>query len=220
MLKTYRTIFNSESDELIISKSKFIGESSFTETEEEAVSFINSIKSKYKDATHYVYAYILGENSQTQRYSDDGEPGGTAGIPMLNYLKSENITNVTLVCVRYFGGIKLGTGGLSRAYAASAKRVVEKSGIVESRPFSKLIIEMEYGMLGKIEHFILGGDVFVVDKQFQEKVTMTILVEDSKYKKIQKELIDISSDTVKIIRANVDHYLYDGEKILFRKLDF
>src|SRR5699024_4890875 len=119
------------SDEIIINKSRFIGYASPVESEKSAQEFIDTIKQKHKDATHNVFAYIIGQNKNIQRYSDDGEPSGTAGIPILEMMKKEDLTDTVIVVTRYFGGIKLGAGGLVRAYIKGAKCGLESANIVE-----------------------------------------------------------------------------------------
>ena len=132
-MNEYKTVFESGESTIIIEKSKFIGYSRHVETEEDALTFINEIKKKNKDATHNVSAYILGEKMNAQKYSDDGEPSGTAGIPILELMKKEELTNSAIVVTRYFGGIKLGAGGLVRAYSKSAKSTLENSLISQKK---------------------------------------------------------------------------------------
>ena len=130
MLTQYRTVGKSGEAELVIEKSQFISYAAPAATEEEALEFIQAIKKKHRDATHNVPAYVIGENNDIQRFSDDGEPSGTAGVPMLEVLKKEDLRDTVLVVTRYFGGIKLGTGGLVRAYTKAAKLALEAAGIV------------------------------------------------------------------------------------------
>lgn len=115
-MNPYRTLRQSASDEFIINKSRFIGYAAPCETEAEALAFLQSIRTKHKDATHNCYAYIIGQNAGIMRYSDDGEPGGTAGLPMIEVLKHQGVVNCCCVVTRYFGGVLLGAGGLVRAY--------------------------------------------------------------------------------------------------------
>jgi len=129
MKQNYRTIHEYGVHEIIINKSRFIGYAKPVESEEDAIKFIEEIKFKHKDATHNVLAYVIGQNNNIQRYSDDGEPSGTAGIPILEVLKKENLRNVVVVVTRYYGGVKLGTGGLVRAYIKGAKIALEASKI-------------------------------------------------------------------------------------------
>lgn len=144
MDNVYRTIHKYGQEEIIINKSRFIGYAKPIESEQEALDFIECIKSKHRDATHNVYAYVYGENSNIQRFSDDGEPSGTAGIPTLEVIKKEDLRNVVVVVTRYFGGIKLGTGGLIRAYTKGAKIGLESGIIIEKVLHHKLKIRIEY----------------------------------------------------------------------------
>ena len=131
MMKAYKTLLQEASDEVIINKSRFIGYAAPVKTVEEALSFLDRIRTKHKDATHNCYAYIIGSNMGIMRYSDDGEPGGTAGLPIIEVLKARGVTNCCVVVTRYFGGTLLGTGGLVRAYQSSASEVVNASNLVE-----------------------------------------------------------------------------------------
>ena len=130
MKVNYRTVFKYGQDEFIVKKSRFIGYCAPIKSEGEALEFIGKIKSKHRDATHNVYAYVLGDTSNTQRFSDDGEPSGTAGIPVLEVIKKEDLRNIIVVITRYFGGIKLGGGGLIRAYTKGAKLGIEAAKII------------------------------------------------------------------------------------------
>ena len=144
MKDVYRTIKEYGEDEVIINKSRFIGYSSPINSEEEAIDFINLIKSKHKDATHNVYAYVFGEESNIQRFNDDGEPSGTAGIPVLEVIKKEDLRNIVVVVTRYFGGVKLGGGGLIRAYTKGAKLGIDSGIIVDMTLHIKIKISIPY----------------------------------------------------------------------------
>ena len=144
MLKTYRTVEQLGQDEVVIEKSTFIGYARPVENEEAALAFIQEIKKKHRDATHNVPAYVLGEHNEVQRCNDDGEPSGTAGVPVLEVLKKENVRNVAIVVTRYFGGIKLGTGGLVRAYTKGAKVALESAKIITRVLYQTVIISVDY----------------------------------------------------------------------------
>lgn len=130
MTESYITVSDFSHEEIIINKSRFIGYAAPCNSEDEALSFLQSIRDEHKTATHHCYAYIIGENCGIMRYSDDGEPGGTAGLPIMDVLRTKNIVNCCIVVVRYFGGTLLGTGGLVRAYTQSAQAALSASGIV------------------------------------------------------------------------------------------
>ena len=127
----YKTLAKAGSDEIIIEKSRFIGYCAPVSSEEEALEFIEKIKKKHYDATHNVFAYVVGLDNNIQRYNDDGEPSGTAGVPILEVIKKEDLRNVVIVVTRYFGGIKLGTGGLIRAYTKGAKIALDAGIIIK-----------------------------------------------------------------------------------------
>ncbi|MFQ9448390.1 MAG: IMPACT family protein [Christensenellales bacterium] len=127
---SYKTLREENSAEFIINKSRFIGYGCPCETEEEALAFLARIRQKHKDATHNCYAYIIGLNSGIMRYSDDGEPGGTAGMPIIEVMKARGVVNCAVVVTRYFGGILLGAGGLVRAYAQGSKTALDAAGVV------------------------------------------------------------------------------------------
>lgn len=165
---------HTETSETIINKSKFIGYIKRTETEEEAKDFISEIKNKHKDATHNCSAYIVGRSALIQKADDDGEPSGTAGVPILEVLKREFLYNVTVVVTRYFGGIKLGAGGLIRAYSGSASEVVRSAGKVYEVAMIPFEITMDYTYTSKFEHVIESTPHTIKDTAYTDKVTYTV----------------------------------------------
>ena len=168
-MDSYRTIRTAASAEFVEKKSRFIGHICPVTTQDQAVEFIRQKKSEYWDATHNVYAYVLREG-QTRRYSDDGEPQGTAGIPTLDVLLKENITDCVVVVTRYFGGTLLGTGGLVRAYSHSSKIAVDAGGIVTMALCAQLEIVCDYTFYGRLSALIpeMGG--VIEDTQFADSV--------------------------------------------------
>ena len=193
MDSSYRTVAKKGFDEIIINKSKFIGYSSPIDSEEEAISFINDIKGKHKDATHNVYAYVYGKESNIQRFSDDGEPSGTAGIPVLEVIKKEDLRNLVVVVTRYFGGRKLGGGGLIRAYTKSAKLAIDSSIIVQNKLFNILLIKTSYSSYGKIENYFLEGAYSVESIDFLEQVEIEIYIEKTEMDRVISDLMNITS---------------------------
>lgn len=214
MTASFNTILNSDSEEIIVNKSRFIGYSFPVVNVEEATVYIQEIKTKHRDASHNVFAYIIGDKSNIQRYSDDGEPSGTAGIPMLNYLKSMELTNMLVVVTRYFGGIKLGTGGLARAYSKCAKIVVEKSRIVEARKYSCFMVTLEYALIGKIDNYLKNSGLYVSKREYLENVNIELIVESDRLENVKTELRDLTSDKIDIEFIQEKHYLTDGQSIL------
>lgn len=144
MMNSYITIAGQSCEEIVINKSKFIGYASPCTDEAQALAFLQSIREEHKTATHHCYAYIIGQNSGIMRYSDDGEPGGTAGLPMIDVLKAKKTVNCCIVVVRYFGGVLLGTGGLVRAYTQSAQTALSAAGIVEMELTAHELCELPY----------------------------------------------------------------------------
>lgn len=192
----YRTIHRYGEGEVIINKSRFIGYAMPINSEEEALDFIEKIKTKHRDATHNVYAYAYGKDSNIQRFSDDGEPSGTAGIPALEVIKKENLRNVVVVVTRYFGGTKLGAGGLIRAYTRGAKIGLESGIIVEKVLHNKLKIRLDYTLYGKIENHLITNGYIVNDVVFDDGVNIFVSVKFSDLDAFKKTIIDLTSDNV------------------------
>lgn len=187
----YRTILNEASDEFIERKSRFIGYIRPVTTQEDAVSFINEIKSKHWDATHNVYAYVLREG-QVRRYSDDGEPQGTAGIPVLDVLLKENVTDCVVVATRYFGGTLLGAGGLVRAYSHTAKIAVDAGQVITMKLCKVLKVTCDYNFYGRLNSFIpeMGG--VIDDTEFADNVTVTFKLPVDDVASFDAKLVDMS----------------------------
>lgn len=189
----YRTIYKYGEDEVIINKSRFIGYAMPINSEEEALDFIEKIKSKHRDATHNVYAYVFGENSNIQRFSDDGEPSGTAGIPALEVIKKEDLRNTVVVVTRYFGGIKLGAGGLIRAYTKGAKIGLESGIIVEQVLHQKLKIRIDYNLYGIVENYLITNGFLIDDIVYDDAVNIYTYIKFSDVEIFTKAIIDLSS---------------------------
>ncbi|MDX9918095.1 MAG: YigZ family protein [Gudongella sp.] len=198
MSKTYKTVAGYGEDEFIVSKSRFIGYVNRAETEEEALEFIQKIKEMHKTATHNVYAYIIGEAGILQRFSDDGEPSGTAGIPALEVLKKEDLKNVVVVVTRYFGGVKLGGGGLVRAYSKSAKIAVDSGIIVDMTPFERIRVEISYTAYGKLENYLRDKGISPEETSFGDDVSLEVYIDSEDLDLFQSELNDMTSGTVKL----------------------
>ncbi|MGX8795604.1 YigZ family protein [Fusibacter sp. JL298sf-3] len=203
----YKTVYEAGEDVIVIEKSRFIGYVTPVASEEEATAFIEKIKKKHWDATHNVPVYVIGENYGVQRYSDDGEPSGTAGVPVLEMLKKEGITNVCLVMTRYFGGIKLGTGGLVRAYTQTAKIALEAGGVVTKALYNVLQVTVAYHYHGKLQNELLNADgVIVHDTAYTEAVTVTLYVEPEATETLKTQLTEWTSGNV-VINENDPLYL-------------
>ena len=215
MLKEYYTIYNTGMDEVIIEKSRFIGYAKPVSSEEEAIQFIQEIKTKHRDATHNVPAYVIGEHSEIQRYSDDGEPSGTAGIPVLEVIKKENLKNVVIVVTRYFGGTKLGTGGLVRAYTKGAKIALEAGKIVVKRAYKLFHVKIEYTLLGKIQNEILQNNYLIKETQYDDAVHLYIYIKIDEVELFTKQLLEWTNARCEIEEINEDYLIELDGKVVF-----
>jgi uncharacterized YigZ family protein len=174
MKDRYTTIQKTAEAEIVEKRSRFIATVKPVKTEEEALAFLNELRQKYWNATHNVYAYIIEEN-HIMRYSDDGEPGGTAGLPVLDMLKKEGLTNLIVVVTRYFGGVLLGTGGLVHAYSKSAKAGVLAAGLLDRILCRRITLTCEYTLLGKLQNLIAKyPGVIVEEAEYTDKVTLPL----------------------------------------------
>jgi len=180
MLPYYLTVQHRGEHEIVIEKSRFIAHVARTETEEEAQTFIAEIKKKHKDATHNCSAYLIGERDEIQKALDDGEPSGTAGVPILEVLKKKNLKDTTVVVTRYFGGIKLGAGGLIRAYSKSTSEGIEATGIVERKLMRVISTKVDYTWLGKLENELRASIYTIKEIEYLDQVIIHIFAEEEK----------------------------------------
>lgn len=210
MLEQYRTVYIGKEAEIIEKKSRFIATVCTVKSEEEAIAFIESMRKKYWDASHNCFAYVIGERFQVQRCSDDGEPGGTAGKPILDVLLGEEIHDTLVVVTRYFGGILLGTGGLVRAYQRAAKAGLQASTVIEKNWGRKLKIEADYTGLGKIQYILGQRKLSVLDTVYTDKVEMEVLVPVDQIGSVKVEIVEGTSGQAKI---------EDGEECYFAEVD-
>lgn len=190
-MDSYKTIRSRASDEYIVKKSRFIGSVCPVTTQEEALEFIKEVSKKYWDATHNVYAYIL-RDSGVKRFSDDGEPQGTAGIPALDVIEKSGITDCAVVITRYFGGIMLGAGGLVRAYAHSASIALAAGGTVTRAVCERLVIRCDYNFYGRLSSLIPECGGIVEDSSFESDVTVIMRIPKDKSHAFEAKLTDAS----------------------------
>ena len=190
-MKAYRSVDKSSETEYIINRSRFIGYCFPVTSEEAALSILGELRKKHWDATHNCFAYRIGETASIARFSDDGEPGGTAGMPIMDVLRSKDITDVLVVVTRYFGGILLGAGGLVRAYSRGAADAVAAAGIVSYIPAKQLSVSMDYSRYGSLEQYIRPA-VQVDDVEFMENVTMHVTVAEDKLDGFIKDIVERS----------------------------
>ncbi len=190
--ESYKTVSKQGEGVLVEKKSRFIASVRPVETEESAIAFINEVRSKYPDARHNVYAYVVDENN-ISRYSDDGEPQGTAGIPVLSVIQKENLVDTAVVVTRYFGGTLLGTGGLVRAYGQSAKLGITGAGIVERTLCDIVSIKTDYTLVGRIQYKISSEGYILDNTVYDNDVTFTVFTKLSQTKKFIEEIADITN---------------------------
>jgi uncharacterized YigZ family protein len=174
MKTNYLTIYQEAEVEFVEKKSRFISYANPIQSEAEGVAFIEKIRSTHKQATHVVPVYVYGDNYECQRYSDDGEPSGTAGIPILSMLKQRNIKNIAIVVVRYFGGTKLGTGGLVRAYTHSAQLAIEEAILIEQVQMDGYHFSIDYTKYGKLQNELETRPYEIVSQDFMDRVSVEV----------------------------------------------
>lgn len=191
-MQEYKTVEKEASDFFIEKKSKFIGYAKPVKTQEEAVDFISKIKSKHWDATHNVYAYVLRENN-IQRYSDDGEPSGTAGVPVLDVMLKESLVDVCVVATRYFGGTLLGAGGLVRAYSHTSKIALEAAEIITMAQCSVMSAEVDYSFYDRLNILLSDFSAVILNTSFSDKVCVEFSVKENIVDLLNAKLIDVSN---------------------------
>ena len=192
MTDAYLTLKDSASDEVIINKSRFIGYAAPAQTEEEALAFLQAIRQKHKEANHHCYAYVIGTNAGIMRYSDDGEPGGTAGMPMIDYLKNKKLVNCVVVVVRYFGGVLLGTGGLVRAYTQGIKIAVEAAGIISMELTHIDECEVAYSLWDKLKYEASFLPAQIQNVRFASSVSFSLLTRNADHEAVLDTLIRVT----------------------------
>ena len=192
----YLTIGKTGQHELIIKKSKFICSLARTETVEEAQEFIEQVSKKYHDATHNTYAYTLGLNDNQVKASDNGEPSGTAGIPELKALQLMKLKNVTAVVTRYFGGIKLGAGGLIRAYSNSVTEAAQNIGVVKCIMQQLIQFSIPYNRIDEINHYLEENRISIASQEYTTNVTIQIYLDLDQIQQVEDSLINLLSGKV------------------------
>ncbi|KGX86323.1 YigZ family protein [Pontibacillus litoralis] len=205
MLNNYLTVKGEGSGELIIQKSRFIGYVKRVETEEDAKAFIQQIKKKHYDATHNCSAYIIGEHDQIQKAHDDGEPSGTAGVPILNVLKQKELKDTVVVITRYFGGIKLGAGGLIRAYSNATSEALATTGIVKRQLMRTMTVTADYTLLGKLENELRASTYQIQHIDYVENVHLHVYVEEGKEQSFTDWMINLTNSQVEITQGDVSY---------------
>jgi len=193
MLSSYYTVAGFGEHEIVIQKSRFICYINRAKTEKEAQEFIDTIKKKHWDATHNCSAYLIGEHDQIQKANDDGEPSGTAGVPMLEVLKKKQLKDTVVVVTRYFGGIKLGAGGLIRAYGKAVSEAIDHVGIVERKLMQIIRTTFDYSFLGKIENELRSSVYKLKDIYYTDHVEVETYVEEGQVQSFKDWMTDLTN---------------------------
>lgn len=210
-------VYKGGQGEITEKKSRFIATVRPVESEDEAVSFINETKKKYWDARHNCSAFVIGKRQELTRCSDDGEPAGTAGRPMLDVLLKENIHNAAVVVTRYFGGVLLGTGGLVRAYQQATKAGLLASEIIEKKDGAVLFIRTDYTGIGRLQYLFAQEKITVMDTAYEADVLVKAVIPENDKKRIEKTIIEQTNGTAKLEWGDeVTFAEYDGEVLLFK----
>lgn len=208
MLKEYNSIKNDVSHEVIIQKSRFICDCFRVETEKEALERLAAVKKKYPDATHHCYAYSVGLEAVYKRHSDDGEPSGTAGMPILSVIEQNGLRGVLAVVTRYFGGVKLGAGGLVRAYSKACSEAVAAAGKVKMILSATGEIAIDYNFYNTIERFIRNsGDTVIVNTVYGENIVINIVTRAA-WDDIEKEVLNICSGLASLKQSGEIYYAW------------
>ncbi|MGM9904389.1 YigZ family protein [Enterococcus hirae] len=206
MLERYRTIKEDGQSEIEIKKSRFICSLKRVQTEEEAKDFIQGLKKTHWKANHNCSAFVIGEKNEIQRSSDDGEPSGTAGVPILEVLKKNELINVAAVVTRYFGGTKLGAGGLIRAYAHAVSHAIKEVGIVEGRLQKEISLALSYPQLGKVENFLELQQVTVKEILYTDKVNISCMINQKEVDSFKDSVIELLSGQVAFTEGPVSYH--------------
>ncbi|MGP1611617.1 MAG: YigZ family protein [Catonella sp.] len=215
---SYKTVKKDAFAEIEIKKSRFIAHIAEVKSEEEAEMLIKQVKKKYYDASHNCSAYILNSDQGLRHSSDDGEPSGTAGKPMLDVIAGAGLVDVIIIVTRYFGGTELGTGGLVRAYSGAAAEVIKTANVIEITSARLMEFVIDYGLLPKLQHLLLELGIIIYETEYLEKVKISVLVTDEVSVKFFKELTEITAGAVTkdlaVRDEQVDFYLDKGKVIL------
>lgn len=216
MLERYKTVYEGGQGEIVEKKSRFIANVRPVETEEEALVFIEEMRKKYWDARHNCYVYSVGKNREYTRCSDDGEPSGTAGRPMLDVILGEDIYNAAVVVTRYFGGVLLGTGGLVRAYSKSVQEGLKASTVIEKIYGISLEVITDYTGIGKIQYIAGENSLPILDSEYTDKVTLHLMVPSGQVDFVQKAITEGTNGRASMKKEKDLYYaLVDGEVKIF-----
>ncbi|MGN0268703.1 MAG: YigZ family protein [Lachnospiraceae bacterium] len=216
MIESYNTVYMGGEEEIVEKKSRFIAVLEHVETEEEALAFIESVRKKHWSARHNCFAYIIGTEQPMMRCSDDGEPSGTAGRPMLDILTGAGLCNVVVVVTRYFGGTLLGTGGLVRAYSGAVKAGLEGSMVITRKLAKQMVVTCDYTWIGKIQYLAAQNHLKTMETEYGETVRSVLLVPVSLSDRFLTEVAEATNGQADVAeQAEVYYAEADGECLLF-----
>lgn len=211
-----KILYQGGSGEIVEKKSRFIATIEKIETEEEALAFISKIKKQYWDARHNCYAFVAGKNQELQRCSDDGEPNGTAGRPMLDVLLREDIHNLVVVVTRYFGGTLLGTGGLVRTYQKAVQEGLKNCVVIEKMQGRMLKIDTDYNSIGKIQYILAQQQITAMDTIYTDKVEMQVMVPVERLQEFQEAVTEGTNGTARFqVGDQMEYASVDGKIVTF-----
>lgn len=191
-MKAYQTLLNDASQEYVIQKSRFIGRAAPVQTADAALAFLDSVRQEHRAANHHCYAYIIGQNAGIMRYSDDGEPSGTAGMPMLEVLRARNVVDCAVVVTRYFGGILLGAGGLVRAYSHTCALALDAATVCSMVPSQRWLFEVAYPMWDRVAYVLSNLPVRIENTEFTATVNFRLLCRESDAASVIAELVRVT----------------------------
>ncbi len=211
-MKAYETVYKGGMGEIVEKKSRFIAQVFPVKTEEEAAEFIGQVKKEYWDARHNCYAFVLGQGGEITRCSDDGEPSGTAGRPILEVLMGRELTNILVIVTRYFGGTLLGTGGLVRAYSEAAKEGLNNSRLMKKLVGRRLDVYTDYNGLGKLQYVAANLSLAILDTVYTEGVELKLLVPEELREKAEKEITEATAGKAKLIFSKEEVYFGEIDK--------
>ena len=208
---SYRTLRREAEAEFTVNKSRFIGRGCPVSTEEEALAFLARVRQAHKDATHNCYAYIVGRNAGIMRYSDDGEPGGTAGMPIIEVMKARGVVDCAVVVTRYFGGVLLGAGGLVRAYAQGSKTALDAAGVALMEKSARHLVEVDYSTWQRLEYFLRSAPCAVLGTEFTDRVLCTLMVRVKDEEALLRDVARVSDGKAETLRDGESYYPWEEE---------
>ena len=215
MIDQFRTVYRGGTGEIVEKKSRFIATVRLVESEKEALSCLEALRKKYWDARHNCFVYIIGENQETVRCSDDGEPSGTAGRPMLDVVQGAGLRNVLVVVTRYFGGTLLGTGGLVRAYSQAVQEGLANSVLIDEICGVRLLIETDYNGIGKIQYLLGQRGIPILESEYTDQVKIRVLVPKTEVDRLCAEITEGTNGKAKLEKEEELYFAQNDGELIF-----